>query len=310
MLRPAVSRNNQVRLRDKSSAGQSLAAAFKACFGRRDGLSRSPLLPKPETIMTESQAISPDLSGNRIFRFTAFLYGFVAYLVFFAAFLYAIGFVAGLVVPKTIDDGPSSSIAQALTINLLLMTLFAVQHSLMARKQFKQWWTRYVPKPVERSTYVLFASLTLILLFWQWRPMPEILWHIEEPEMAVTITALSFGGWLVVLSSTFLINHFELFGLHQVANNLSGVETPTPRFRTPLYYRFVRHPIYLGFVIAFWAAPTMSAGHLLFAAVTTAYIFVGIFLEERDLVETFGDEYRRYRERVSMLLPWRYLTRR
>ncbi len=256
------------------------------------------------------QAISPDLSGNRIFRFTAFLYGFVAYLVFFAAFLYAVGFVTGLVVPKTIDDGPSSSIAQALTINLLLMTLFAVQHSLMARKQFKQWWTRYVPKPVERSTYVLFASLTLILLFWQWRPMPEILWHIEEPEMAVTITALSFGGWLVVLSSTFLINHFELFGLHQVANNLSGVETPTPRFRTPLYYKFVRHPIYLGFVIAFWAAPTMSAGHLLFAAVTTAYIFVGIFLEERDLVETFGDEYRRYRERVSMLLPWRYLTRR
>lgn len=205
--------------------------------------------------MTESQAISPDLSGNRIFRFTAFLYGFVAYLVFFAAFLYAIGFVAGLVVPKTIDDGPSSSIAQALTINLLLMTLFAVQHSLMARKQFKQWWTRYVPKPVERSTYVLFASLTLILLFWQWRPMPEILWHIEEPEMAVTITALSFGGWLVVLSSTFLINHFELFGLHQVANNLSGVETPTPRFRTPLYYKFVRHPIYLGLSSRFGRRP-------------------------------------------------------
>jgi methanethiol S-methyltransferase len=260
--------------------------------------------------MTETQTISPDVSGNRICRFAAFLYGLVAYLVFFAAFLYAVGFVTGLMVPKTIDDGPATSVVQALIIDLLLMTLFAVQHSLMARKQFKQWWTQFVPKAVERSTYVLFASLTLILLFWQWRPMPKVLWHIEEPEMAATITVLSFGGWLVVLSSTFLINHFELFGLHQVTGNFSGLEATTPRFRTPLYYKFVRHPIYLGFVVAFWAAPTMSAGHLLFAAVTTAYIFVGIFLEERDLVETFGDEYRRYKERVSMLLPWRYLTRR
>jgi protein-S-isoprenylcysteine O-methyltransferase Ste14 len=258
-----------------------------------------------ETIMTETRAISPDQAGSRIFRFAAFLYGLVAYLVFFVAFLYAVGFVMGLVVPKTIDDGPVSSVAEALIINLLLMTLFAVQHSLMARKQFKQWWTQYVPKPVERSTYVLFASLTLLLLFWQWRAMPAIVWQIEEPEIAITITALSFGGWLMVLSSTFLINHFELFGLHQVANNLTGLETPTPRFRTPLYYKFVRHPIYLGFVIAFWAAPTMSVGHLLFAAVTTAYIFVGIFLEERDLVEMFGDDYRRYKQRVSMLLPWR-----
>jgi protein-S-isoprenylcysteine O-methyltransferase Ste14/mannose-6-phosphate isomerase-like protein (cupin superfamily) len=270
--------------------------------------SRSPL-SELETIMTQTQTISPSVSGNRIFKLAAFLYGIVAYLVFFVAFLYAVGFVTGLVVPKTIDTGRVSSVAEALIVNFLLMTLFAVQHSLMARKQFKQWWTQYVPKPVERSTYVLFASLTLILLFWQWRPMPEILWHIEESEMAMTITAVSFVGWLMVLSSTFLINHFELFGLHQVANNLTGLKSPAPRFRTPLYYNFVRHPIYLGFVIAFWAAPTMSAGHLLFAAVTTAYIFVGIFLEERDLVEMFGDEYRRYKQRVSMLLPWRYLTR-
>ena len=173
------------------------------------------------------------------------------------------------------------------------MSLFAVQHSVMARKQFKQWWTQYIPKPVERSTYVLFASLTLLLLFWQWRPMPAIVWHVEEPEIAVTIAVLSFLGWVIVFTSTFLINHFELFGLHQVANNLAGREMPAPRFRTPLLYKFVRHPIYLGFIIAFWAAPTMSVGHLLFAAVTTAYIFVGILLEERDLIDMFGDEYRR-----------------
>ena len=259
--------------------------------------------------MTQSQSFSPDVPGNRIFKFAALLYGIVAYLVFFGAFLYAIGFVGGLVVPKTIDTGPASSLTEALIVNLLLMSLFAVQHSVMARKQFKQWWTQYVPKPVERSTYVLFASLALILLFWQWRPMPTIVWHVPEPEMAMSITAVSFLGWLIVLTSTFLINHFELFGLHQVASNLVGHEMPTQRFRTPLYYKFVRHPIYLGFIIAFWAAPTMTLGHLLFAAVTTAYIFVGILLEERDLVEMFGDEYRRYRKQVSMLLPWRHLTR-
>jgi protein-S-isoprenylcysteine O-methyltransferase Ste14 len=175
----------------------------------------------------------------------------------------------------------------------------------MARKQFKRWWTQFVPASVERSTYVLFSSLALMLLFWQWRPMPAVVWQIAEPQVAAAVTGLSLFGWLIVFTSTFLINHFELFGLQQVANNLAGRSTPAPRFRTPLYYRFVRHPIYLGFIIAFWAAPTMTAGHLLFAAVTTAYIIVGILLEERDLIDLFGDEYRHYRNRVSMLVPWR-----
>jgi protein-S-isoprenylcysteine O-methyltransferase Ste14 len=255
--------------------------------------------------MTQIQAISPAVPGNRTVKFIAFLYGLVAYFAFFATVLYAIGFVMGLVVPKTIDTGPDSSIPEALVANLLLMLLFAVQHSVMARRQFKEWWTQYVPKAIERSTYVLSASLTLMLLFWQWRPMPAIVWRIDEPGVAVAIVTLSLIGWVIVFTSTFLINHFELFGLHQVANNLTGRDMPTPHFRTPLYYKFVRHPIYLGFIIAFWAAPTMSVGHLLFAAVTTAYIFVGILLEERDLIDLFGDDYRRYKDRVSMLLPWR-----
>ena len=255
--------------------------------------------------MTQTQIINPDVPGNRMLKFAAFLYGLVAYFMFFGTILYAIGFVSDLMVPKTIDTGTSSSAAEALVVNVLLMSLFAVQHSVMARKPFKQWWTRYVPKSVERSTYVLFANLTLILLFWQWRPMPAVVWQIADPDIAATIATLSFVGWVIVFTSTFLINHFELFGLHQVANNLTGREMSAPRFRTPLYYKFVRHPIYLGFIIAFWAAPTMTVGHLLFAAVTTAYIFVGILLEERDLVDTFGDDYRRYKKRVSMLVPWR-----
>ena len=238
-------------------------------------------------------------------RFIAFLYGLVAYLVFFATFVYAIGFVSGLVVPKTIDTGVAVPLTEALVLNILLMSLFAVQHSVMARKEFKRWWTKYVPKAVERSTYVLFASLALALLFWQWRPIATVVWQVNDPRVAMVITGLSLVGWLLVLTSTFLINHFELFGVHQVANNLVGRDMPALRFRTPVLYKVVRHPIYLGFIIAFWVTPNMTVGHMLFAAVTTAYIFVGIALEERDLVGLFGDEYRRYREQVSMLVPWR-----
>jgi protein-S-isoprenylcysteine O-methyltransferase Ste14 len=238
-------------------------------------------------------------------RFVAFLYGLAAYAVFFVTFLYSVGFVEGMVVPRTIDNGISGSVAESLIVNLVLLSIFAIQHSVMARPQFKQWWLRFVPASVERSTYVLFASLALVLLFWQWRAMPAVVWQIADPGVANAMIGLSLVGWLIVLTSTFLINHFELFGLHQVANNLAGRPMPDVRFRTPLLYKLVRHPIYLGFIIAFWAAPTMTVGHLLFAAVTTAYIFVGIVLEERDLIEVFGDEYRRYRARVSMLVPWR-----
>jgi protein-S-isoprenylcysteine O-methyltransferase Ste14 len=255
--------------------------------------------------MTQFQSVDQDAAAGRFSRVLAFLYGLAAYALFFITILYAIGFVMGLVVPKDIDMGAPAALGEAIVVDLALMSLFAVQHSVMARKPFKVWWTQIVPKSVERSTYVLLASLCLLLLFWQWRPIPAIVWQVENPNAAAAVAAISLLGWVIVFTSTFLINHFELFGLHQVTANLAGRDMPAPRFRAPLYYKFVRHPIYLGFIIAFWAAPVMTAGHLLFAAVTTAYIFVGIFLEERDLTELFGNEYRQYKARVSMLIPWR-----
>jgi protein-S-isoprenylcysteine O-methyltransferase Ste14 len=237
-------------------------------------------------------------------RILAFLYGLIAYLIFFVTFLYAVGFVESLVVPKSIDSGAVVAFGQAVVIDLLLLSLFAVQHSVMSRREFKEWWTQFVPKSIERSTYVLFASLALALLLWQWRPIPTVVWQIDDPRIAMGIMGISFVGWLLVLFSTFLINHFELFGLHQVANNLVGLDMPAIKFKTPVLYRIVRHPIYLGFIIAFWATPVMTVGHLFFAAVTTTYIFVGIWLEERALVAMFGDEYRRYSQRVGKILPW------
>jgi methanethiol S-methyltransferase len=231
------------------------------------------------------------------------VYSATVYVAFLATFVYAIGFVQRVGVPKDINDAESSGAAAAVAINLGLLGVFAVQHSVMARPGFKRWLTRFVPPAIERSTFVLAATLALALLLWQWRPLPTTIWDVDAASARSLLQGLSWLGWMTVLGTTFLIDHFDLFGLRQSYRHLRGRDPAAPRFRTPLLYRLVRHPLMLGFVVAFWATPTMTQGQLLFAGATTAYILVALQLEERDLLAQFGDEYADYRRRVPMLVP-------
>ena len=243
-------------------------------------------------------------------RIAFFIYGSVSYLIFLATFLYAIGFIGNFGVPRTLDGTRSGSFAVAVLIDVGLLTLFAVQHSVMARPAFKRWWTRIVPKPVERSTYVLFSSLALILMFWQWQPLGGVVWSIEDPFGSLVLRMLFAFGWALVLVSTFLINHFDLFGLRQVWLYLRNRPYTALHFGTPGPYRLVRHPLYVGWLFAFWSTPTMTLAHLLFSVATTAYILIAIQLEERDLVREHGESYESYRRSVPMLIPFTNTTSR
>jgi len=236
-------------------------------------------------------------------KLLAALYSVLVYVFFLAVFLYAIGFVENVLVPKSIDSGSGGQIVISLLIDAGLLVLFAIQHSIMARPWFKRVWTRIVPQEIERSTFVLFASLVLALVCWQWRPLPQTVWSVVDPIGSRVLLVVSWTGWALLLLSTFLISHFQLFGLSQGFARLIGQIPPEPAFVTPFLYRWLRHPIYAGFILAFWAAPHMSLGHLLFAVATTGYIFVGIWFEERDLIAHFGDRYRQYRATVGMLVP-------
>jgi len=232
------------------------------------------------------------------------VYGAAAYIIFFATFCYAVGFVSALVVPKHIDSVPQSPLSYALLVNAGLLALFALQHSVMARPAFKQWWIKFVPEPIERSTYVLLASLCLILLFWYWQPLGGVIWQVESETARIVLQSLCLIGFGIVLISTFLINHFDLFGLRQVWLHFTGKKYEPLPFRTPLFYKYVRHPLYLGFIIAFWATPTMTAAHLFFAVMTTGYMLTAIQFEEKDLIRHFGERYREYRRNAPMLIPF------
>jgi protein-S-isoprenylcysteine O-methyltransferase Ste14 len=236
-------------------------------------------------------------------RILVFAYGVISYVIFLGIFLYLAGFIGNLFVPRSIDAAPDGPLWAALLVNTLLLVVFALQHSVMARPKFKQWWTRFVPEPAERSTYVLFTNLALILLFWQWRPMGGVIWDVQDPGGRGALHALYVVGWLIVLATTFLINHFDLFGLRQVWLYLRGKPYTSLGFVTPGPYKLIRHPLYVGWLIVFWATPTMTIAHLVFAVGMTAYILVAIRFEERDLVEYHGQAYAEYRRTVPMLIP-------
>jgi len=242
-------------------------------------------------------------------RLAILLYALVSYAIFTVSFLYALGFVGNYVVPKSIDVGLASNVGEAIVVNLLLMSLFAIQHSVMARPGFKRWLAEFIPAACERSTYVLLSSLILLLLFWQWRPIPAPVWQASGIAAGV-LTSVHWLGWLIAFASTHMIDHFDLFGLRQAFLALRGAEMPGQSFRTPLLYKIVRHPIMLGFLLAFWAAPVMTEGHLLFALANTVYILVALQFEERDLIAVFGATYRQYRQRVPMLVPRLFARRR
>lgn len=236
-------------------------------------------------------------------RILALLYGAFSYSVFFVTFLYSIGFVGNLLVPKSIDSASTAAFLPSLLINLGLLSIFAIQHSVMARPAFKRWWMQFVPQAIERSTYVLLSSMALILLFWLWQPMDGVVWRVENILGRNVLWGLFWVGWILVLISTFLINHFDLFGLRQVYLYTRGKEYTYLDFRTPFIYGLVRHPIMLGFIVAFWATPDMTVGHLVFSITTTIYIFIALRFEEHDLVKFHGKAYEDYRQKVSMIVP-------
>ena len=238
-------------------------------------------------------------------RIASFAYGLISYAIFFCTFVYAAGFQSNLVVPKSIDNGPFTPLGQSIVINLILLTLFGLQHTIMARPGFKAWWTTIIPAQIERATYVLISSLLIILLFWQWRPMPAAIWYFPNGGAYWLLMGGLFAGFGLVLVSSFLIDHFDLFGLRQVYLHLRGVEYTPKKFSTPFLYKYIRHPLYVGWFLSFWCTPSMTQGHLLFAAVWTAYILIAIPFEERDLVKFLGEPYNRYRAGTPMFLPWR-----
>jgi protein-S-isoprenylcysteine O-methyltransferase Ste14 len=232
------------------------------------------------------------------------IYAILCYGIFLITFLYLIGFMTDLWVPKSINEGHDSPVGTAILTNIILISLFGIQHSVMARPRFKEKWTKLVPKPIERSTYILFSSFALLILFYFWKPIHITIWYASGETLSTALTVLAIAGWVIVLVSTFLINHFDLFGLRQVYHHLAGKPEKIIKFQTPLFYKFIRHPLYFGFLLAFWATPVMTAGHLLFASGMTIYIFIGISHEEKDLLRTYGEQYQNYKQKTARIIPF------